>query len=960
MSEVVHSGVPRRSGRYPWGSGKHPYQNEAWFQGWGEGRKAGMKESELGKKYGLKTTEGRYMYSYGKDAQHALEIATAKKYRFERQMSVAAIAKRMGTSEANIRKWLDPVHEERNRQTRDIMDRLEKIADDKKIVDVGKGIAQAMGQHPTKIEAALTNIKNEGYNVVTIKVPQVNNPHQNTTFKLLCSPDIGDGSERAAKRYAYEHLDEISLPYELHYVDQGEGKTAANIYFPKSIDKSRVMIKYADVKYKDGFTGLNRDGLIQLRRGVPDISIGDNKYAQVRIAVDGDSYLKGMAIYSDDMPDGVDIIFNTNRTTKNPLKKDPNNSLEPVFKSMERDPVTGEVDQDNPFGAQIARQFTYTDKNGKEQLGVVNIVNEEGKWGDWTSSRTLASQVLSKQDKNLAKRQLNLQYAKFQKEYEEINRVENPTVRRKLLEDFAEECDKAATHLKAASLPRQGVAVLLPVPSLKANEIYAPGYNDGERVVLIRYPHGGKFEIPELIVNNNNREGKRVIGNMSRDVVGINRDTAIKLSGADFDGDTALVIPNNKNYIQTQKTYEALQNFDPGERYPYWKGMKVMTKDETQGQMGKITNLITDMQIQGAPDDEIIRAVKHSMVVIDAAKHKYDYKASEIDNNIKELKKKYQMKESGKYGGANTLLSRASGEAHPYDRIATRESIDPKTGERIHSYSGKARSYYKWVDGKKVYYHEIGEKDPTTLTRGVNGYDTLYPNQEHYNPNPKNRITMKTTNMFEAKDAYELSSGTKMEAVYADYANSMKAFANKARLESLQQKNIPYDKNAAETYSEEVESIEQKIKAHEMHSPITRQVEAHANVVISQKIKNNPEVYNKSPEGKKQIRKLKKQVLARERARFGQKTKLEITDREWQAVQAGAVKITTLRKLIDYGDGDRIRQLATPRDSSLPIMSAGDVSLAKAYLNSGFTLSEVAKALGVSTSTVSRYTREKG
>lgn len=954
---VSHSGVPRKSGRYPWGSGKHPYQNEAWFQGWGEGRKAGVKESELGKKYGLKTTEGRYMYSYGKDAQHALEIATAKKYRYDRQMSVSAIAKRMNTSEANVRKWLDPVHEERNRQTRDIMDHLEDIADKKKIVDVGKGIAQAMNQNPTKIDAALTNMRAEGYNVVTIKVPQVSNPLQKTTFKLLCSPDIGDGSERAAKRYAYEHLDEISLPYELHYVDTGEGKTAANIYFPKSIDHNRVMVKYADVKYKDGFTGLERDGLIQLRRGVPDISIGDNKYAQVRIAVDGDSYLKGMAVYSDDMPDGVDIIFNTNRTTQNPLKKDPNSKLEPVFKSMEKDPVTGKVDQDNPFGAQIARQFTYTDKDGKEQLGVVNIVNEEGKWGDWTSARTLASQVLSKQDKNLAKRQLDLEYAKYQKEYEDITKVENPTVRRKLLEDFAEECDKASVHMKAASLPRQSVAVLIPVPSLKENEIYAPGYKDGERVVLIRYPHGGKFEIPDLVVNNGNREGRRVIGNMSSDVVGINKNTADKLSGADFDGDTALVIPNNKNYIQTQKTYESLKNFDPKERYPYHEGMKVMTKQQTQAEMGKITNLITDMQIMGANDDEIIRAVKHSMVVIDAAKHKLDYKTSEIDNNIKDLKKRYQLKESGKYGGANTLLSRASGEAHPYDRIATRETIDPKTGERVHAYSGKARSYYKWENGKKVYYHEVGEKDPSKITPGVNGYDVLYPNQEHYNPNPKNKITTKSTNMFEAKDAYELSSGTKMEAIYADYANSMKAFANKARLESLSQKNIPYDKSAAEAYAKEVNSIETKIKEHESHSPITRQVEAHANYIINQKIRNNPDIYNKSPEGKKQMRKLRNQVLARERARFGQKVKLEITDKEWQAVQAGAVKITTLRKLIEYGDNDRIRELATPKSSGLPAMSAGDVSLAKAYLNSGYTLAQVAEALGVSASTVSKYAR---
>ena len=962
---IAHVGVKRKSGRYPWGSGKHPYQDEPWFKGWAEGRKKGIKESELAKMYGFKSsTEGRYMYSYGKDAEHALDIATAKKYRFDRQMSISAIAKKMNTSEANIRKWLDPAIEERNRQTRDIMDHLEAKADEKKAIDVGKGIAQAMGQTPTKIDAALTNIKNEGYNVITIKVPQANNPKQKTTYKFLCSPDIGDGSERAAKRYCYENLDKIGLPYELHYEDTGEGKTAANIYFPKSIDSKRIMVKYADVKYEDGHYGIERDGLIQIRRGVPDLSIGDNKYAQVRIAVDGDSYLKGMAVYSDDMPKGVDVIFNTNRSTANPLKKDKNNPLEPVLKSMEKDPVTGKVDEDNPFGAQIQRQFFYTDKDGKKQLGAVNIVSEEGKWGDWTSARTLASQVLSKQDINLAKRQLNLEYAKYQKEYEDILNVENPTVRRKLLEDFAEECDKASVHLKAAALPRQSVGVLIPIPSLKDNEIYAPGYKDGEKVVLIRYPHGGKFEIPELIVNNNNREGRKVLGTDPSDCVGINRAAAMKLSGADFDGDTALVIPNNKNYIQTQKTFESLKNFDPSERYPYREGMKVMTKQDTQKQMGSITNLITDMQIIGAKDEELVRAVKHSMVVIDAAKHKLDYKTSEIDNGIAELKKKYQLKDSGRYGGASTLLSRASSEDHPYERIATREKIDPKTGERIHSESGRSMSWYK-IDpktGDKVYYHEIGEKAPSKSTiKNLPyrvGYDALYPNQPHYNPDPKQRLTQESTKMFEAKHAYELSSGTKMEAVYADYANSMKAFANQARLESLGQKNIPYDKQAAETYHKEVEEIENNIKVHETHAPINRQVELSANAIINQKIKDNPEVYNKkTPDGRKQLRKLRSQVVARQRAKFGQKAKLEITDKQWQAVQAGAVKITTLRKLIDYGDQDRIRELATPRNSSLPLMSAGNISLAKAMLNSGYTLAQVADALNVSASTVSKYTK---
>ena len=50
-----------------------------------------------------------------------------------------------------------------------------------------------------------------------------------------------------------------------------------------------------------------------IRPGVPDVSLGNAKYAQVRIQVGNDHYLKGMAIYKDDLPKGIDILFNTNK-----------------------------------------------------------------------------------------------------------------------------------------------------------------------------------------------------------------------------------------------------------------------------------------------------------------------------------------------------------------------------------------------------------------------------------------------------------------------------------------------------------------------------------------------------------------------------------------------------------------------------------------------------------------------
>ena len=69
------------------------------------------------------------------------------------------------------------------------------------------------------------------------------------------------------------------------------------------------------IRYKeDG--GIDRDGTVELRRNVPDLSLGESKYSQVRIMVDGKKYIKGMAVYKDDkdFPPGVDVIFNTNKS----------------------------------------------------------------------------------------------------------------------------------------------------------------------------------------------------------------------------------------------------------------------------------------------------------------------------------------------------------------------------------------------------------------------------------------------------------------------------------------------------------------------------------------------------------------------------------------------------------------------------------------------------------------------
>lgn len=143
-------------------------------------------------------------------------------------------------------------------------------------------------------------------------------------------------------------------------------------------------------------------------------------------------------------------------------------------------------------------------------------------------------------------------------------------------------------------------------------------------------------------------------------MVGINSKVAERLSGADFDGDTVMVIPCNsdrsKVKITSTRPLEGLDGFDPKLEYGpssspkvdidgtkhYYRGdreYKIMTKTATQNEMGRISNLITDMTLNGATREQLARAVRHSMVVIDAEKHKLDYQQSAIDNDIASLKR---------------------------------------------------------------------------------------------------------------------------------------------------------------------------------------------------------------------------------------------------------------------------------------------------------------------------------
>lgn len=880
---LMHYGMPRRSGRYPWGSGDNPYQHSGDFLSRVEElKKQGLSETDIAKSMGLTTTQYRTQKSLAKDERRALEVATAKGLR-EKGYSLNEIAEKMGYSnDSSIRSLLNENSEARMNQAKKTAEFLKEQIDKKGMIDVGTGVERELGISKEKLNQALYILEMEGYPVYGGGVPQVTNPGKQTNIKVICPP----GTEHK-EIYNFENVHSVT-----DYVSHDGGDTFDTFVYPKSMDSSRLQIRYAE----EG--GVQKDGVVEIRRGVEDLSLGGSHYAQVRILVDDTRYIKGMAIYSDDLPDGVDVVFNTNKKLGTP-KSD-------VLKKITDDP-------ENPFGSLIKAggQSYYTDANGQRQLSLINKRAEEGDWGEWSDH--LPSQFLSKQSMTLIKKQLGLAAADKQAEYDEICSLTNPTVKKALLKSFADDCDSAAVHLQAAALPRQKYQVILPITTMKDNEVYAPNYKNGEQVALIRFPHGGTFEIPVLTVNNKHPDAKRILGN-AKDAVGINSKVAERLSGADFDGDTVMVIPTGgKVKITATLPLRGLEGFDPKTEYgpDTYKGRTVKAMRNTQTEMGKISNLITDMTLKGATEDELARAVRHSMVVIDAEKHHLDYKQSEVDNGIASLKKKYQgtVDEDGKYHeGAATLISRAKSETSVLKRKGS-PIINPDTGEQ---------SY------KEVY-------------------------EEYVDKNGKTRVrTQASTKMAETRDAYLLSSGTPQEEAYAEYANTMKSLANQARKEMVSTGKIAYSASAKATYQEEVDSLSAKLNVALMNAPRERQAQVIANASVAAKKQDNPDMTNG------EIKKANQQALTAARTSVGARREtIKVTDKEWEAIQAGAISENKLTQIINNVDIDDLRQRATPRASTE--LSTAKVNKITSMNASGYSTAEIAEALGVSTSTVSKY-----
>jgi len=918
VTEIFHEGVLRKSGRYPWGSGRNPHQRSMTFLSMVQDlREKGMTDTEIARSFDMSSTDFRTTNTIAKNQKIAKEQTEVLRLK-DKDWSNVAIGKRLGIPEATVRARLNTAMQARSEELMNTSEFLKAKITKDAYLDVGLGTEHHIGISKGKLATAVAVLKDQGY--VEHRFSEVQpGTGKKTNFKVLTPPGTTYPD-------VLNNKDRIRSPS--GYTEDG-GRTFLNIEPPVRVSSKRIEVRYGP----DG--GAEMDGVIQLRRGVEDLSLGNARYAQVRIAVDKDRYLKGMAMYTDDLPDGVDIRFNTN-------KKDTGNKID-AMKKMERD-ANDQVDEDNPFGS-IIRQKHFLDSAGNLKLSPLNIVGsenpdgestsgEEGGWSKWSSK--LSSQFLSKQPRELAQEQLDLAYNVKKSDFDEIMTLTNPVVKRKLLESFAETADSSAVHLKAMGLPRTKNHVILPINTLKDDEVYAPWYNDGEIVVLVRHPHGGTFEIPELRVNNKNKEANRVI-KQARDAVGINSKVAERLSGADFDGDTVLVIPNGQRKVQTTAPLKELEKFDPKNTYPAYDGMPVMgggrwnaakgkvefepgkgPNSTKQHLMGDISNLITDMTIQGAPQSEIARAVRHSMVVIDAEKHALNYKQSAEDNGIAQLKRDYQ---GGVNGGASTLISKAKSQERVNERKLRPASqggpVDPKTGKLVYVETGN------------------GYTKTQVMKRTGEVRETWIPKKET------------STKMAETDDARTLISdpGTKIERIYANHANQLKDLANQARLTAINTLPPKSDKAARLVYKNEVASLRSKLNIAQANAPRERQAVLFAATTTKMKRQSHPNL------PADEYRKIERMALAEGRRRAGaRKNPIDITPLEWEAIQAGGVTHSMLSDILMHADLEQVRQYALPRQNT--VMSDAKLARARNMLANGYDPGDIATALGVAPSTL--------
>ena len=293
---LIHYGTPRHSGRYPWGSGENPYQRNANFRAYViDLRHQGLSDTEIAKGMGMTRNEMIAKMSRAHAENRAEDVAMAKRL-VAKGYSKTAIGRRMGINESQVRSLLRTTEEKNKDSAAEVADILKKsLKEQGGFIDVGLGTEQYVGASKYVMQNALARLKEDGYNVHSIKIEQMGTGNE-TKLSILTPGDV-------TRKDVYRNLADIRQINQT--VKSDTERSSLGLEKPVAIDPKRVMIRFADDIGPDGGKGIEKDGVIELRRGVDDISLGAANYAQVRINVGDTHYLKGMAVYSDDMPDGV-------------------------------------------------------------------------------------------------------------------------------------------------------------------------------------------------------------------------------------------------------------------------------------------------------------------------------------------------------------------------------------------------------------------------------------------------------------------------------------------------------------------------------------------------------------------------------------------------------------------------------------------------------------------------------
>ena len=233
----------------------------------------------------MSTTDFRALNSIVKNQVKAANIAQAQALK-DKHYSNIAIGKKMGLNESSVRSLLAEGASDKSDLLQTISQQLKDAVDEKGFIDVGAGVEQQMGISSDRLKVAVAMLKEQGYVVHPVQVDQLGTaPGNKTLIKVLAPPGT---------TYRDVAMNTGKIQQVKAFSEDG-GRSFFGLLPPISVNSKRVGVNYKE----DG--GDKADGVIYVRPGVEQLSLGRARYAQVRIMVDGTHYLKGMAMYRDDL-----------------------------------------------------------------------------------------------------------------------------------------------------------------------------------------------------------------------------------------------------------------------------------------------------------------------------------------------------------------------------------------------------------------------------------------------------------------------------------------------------------------------------------------------------------------------------------------------------------------------------------------------------------------------------------